>query len=113
MGDYNINLLPLACNDNNIGLRLLTTFSSYSLNPHINKATRITNVTATLIDNIFSNISNENTQNGVLYFDVSDHLPIFTISPTIKLFKKEPMKYIYVRKETDANIQSFRADLAS
>ena len=111
MGDYNINLLPPAFN--NIGLRLLTTLSSYSLHPHINKATRITNVTETLIDNIFSNICNENTQNGILYFDISDHLPIFVISPTIKLFKHEPTKFIYVRKETDANIQSFRADLAS
>ena len=111
MGDYNINLLPHALN--NIGLRLLTTLSSYSLHPHINKATRITSITETLIDNIFSNIFNENSQNGILYSDISDHLPIFVISPTIQLLKHESMKYIYIRKETDANIQSFRADLLS
>ena len=111
MGDYNINILPPALN--NIGLRLPTTLSSYSLYPHINKATRITSITETLIDNILSNIFNENTQNGILYSDISDHLPIFVISPTIQLLKHESMKCIYVRKETDANIQSFRADLAS
>ena len=75
MGDYNINLLlPVL---NNIGLRLLTTLSSYSLHPHINTDTPITSITETLIDNILSNIFNENTQNGILYHDIFDLLPIF------------------------------------
>ena len=44
------------------------------------KPTRITKTTATLIDNIFTN-DNEGTHvNGILFNDLSDHLPVFTIS---------------------------------
>ena len=46
--------------------------------PLINKATRITSHTATLIDNIFTNNIEdiENNLNGIIFSDISDHLPI-------------------------------------
>ena len=43
--------------------------------------TRITRSTATLIDNIFTNNANKTGhQSGILLNDISDHLPIFTIT---------------------------------
>ena len=45
----------------------------------INKPTRITNRSATLIDNIFTNAFEISHNSGILLNDLSDHLPIFTI----------------------------------
>ena len=50
--------------------------------PQITKPTRIIPTSATLIDNIYSNnILGENTQmQGIIYTDISDHLPIFLLT---------------------------------
>ena len=47
--------------------------------PLINKPTRISNHSATLIDNIFSNAFGINHNSGILVNGISDHLPIFAI----------------------------------
>ena len=39
----------------------------------------ITNITSTLIDNIYTNYNYVPISNGLLYNDISDHLPIFCI----------------------------------
>ena len=53
---------------------------SHSFISLINRPTRITSTTATLIDNIFTNSTNiENSFQGLLVTDVSDHLPIFCV----------------------------------
>ena len=75
MGDYNIDLLST---ENNNTLKLVSVLSSYAFTPHIHNPTRISIITSrTLIDNIFSNVVNKNVANGVLFYDISDHLPIF------------------------------------
>ena len=77
MGDFNIDLLSTTQTH---GQRLKILLYTYALHPHIDKPTGITNTSSTLIDNIFStNFSNETT-NGILYYDISDHLPIFMIN---------------------------------
>ena len=49
--------------------------------PLITKPTTITKSTATLIDNIFTNNANKTGHlSGILLNDISDHLPIFTIT---------------------------------
>ena len=49
--------------------------------PTITKPTRVTNTSATFIDNIFYNNYVENTRSliGTLYTDISDHFPVFHI----------------------------------
>ena len=47
--------------------------------PTISKPTRITNYSATLIDNIITNIHEYPIKSGILYNDISDHFPIFNI----------------------------------
>ena len=110
MGDYNIDILPSQQNNNS--LKLLNALSSYSLHPHINKATRISTNSETLIDNIFSNVSESEHFNGIIYSDVSDHLPIFVISQKIENNTKQH-KCEYQRKETKHNIEKLNADLAA
>ena len=47
--------------------------------PLITRPTRITSNTATLIDNIFTNNLNNLSVSGLMFCDISDHLPIFTM----------------------------------
>ena len=71
---------------------------SHSFLPLINRPTRIISHTASLIDNIFTNhFPNDYMTSGVIFSDISDHLPIFTFlghselhnsKPTIKLRRR-------------------------
>lgn len=56
---------------------------SFGLWPTIDKPSRITKDTATLIDNIFSTVIVQTTC-GLLINDISDHLPIFMIMHSTK-----------------------------
>ena len=79
MGDFNINLLKYDCC--NFANQFFNQLSSSGYKPLITKPTRITKSTATLIDNIFTNNLNRTEHlNGILFNDISDHLPIFTIT---------------------------------
>lgn len=79
-GDFNIDIMNYH-NDNN-ALEFLNTLNSLALLPLISKPTRVTEDTATLIDNIF--ITNpQNYLSGILISDLSDHLPIFVILQNI------------------------------
>ena len=57
---------------------LINSLTSQSLIPIITKPSRITNQTATLIDNIFINHPN-GFVSGILISDISGHLPLFII----------------------------------
>ena len=47
--------------------------------PLITRPTRLTSNTATLTDNIFTNNLNNFSVSGLMFCDISDHLPIFTL----------------------------------
>jgi hypothetical protein len=62
--------------------------------PLINRPTRLTSHSATLIDNIFTNCPSQNTVNGIILNDMSDHLPIFAFfSSELIPHKKEVKSY--------------------
>jgi hypothetical protein len=79
MGDFNINLLN--ADSHNPTNSFLNCMLSYNYFPLINRPTRITGQSATLIDNIFCNalelICVERSLSGILYQQMSDHLPVF------------------------------------
>ena len=78
MGDFNINLLNYTKHNNTKDF--LDVMFSHFLYPVITRPTRITEYSATLIDNIFCNNLNKNSlTSGLLYTDISDHVPIFSI----------------------------------
>ena len=73
VGDFNINLSNYE--NHTASKNFADLLFSFGLYPLINKPTRISFDTATLIDNIFTNITAKNI-NGILINDISDHLPI-------------------------------------
>ena len=75
-GDFNYNILDLE-NSNSV-INFLTLTNTFSMIPLITKPTRITDESATLIDNIFIRNPIEYTS-GIFNIDISDHLPIFLI----------------------------------
>ena len=84
----------------------------YSCYPHISKPTRIDSVTIseTLIDNIFSNVIHAQHLNGILYSDISDHLPIFVICYNVISEKTRKNTFVKKRKETEQTIDSLIFD---
>ena len=76
MGDYNIDFKKI--DQLNYVNEFLETLSSFSFHPLITSPTRITQTTATLIDNIFGNNSNDLIF-GSIICDISDHFPIFSL----------------------------------
>ena len=77
MGDFNIDLSP-------------------HFYPLINRPTRITANSATLIDNIFINNIHLDCVRGILISDLSDHLPVFQIFPSIST--PEPKKMVIKKR---------------
>ena len=80
MGDYNLDLLkhdkhPLTEN-------FLDVIYAHSFIPVINRPTRVTMNTFTLIDNIFTNHHDvkEHQLHGILKTDITDHFPLFHIN---------------------------------
>jgi exonuclease III len=105
MGDYNLNLLN---SDTHLPTSEFTDINfSQSLFPVINKPTRITNSSATLIDNIFSSINfTTNSQSGILMWDISDHFPVFLIKNN-EITTDGP-KYRYKRSQGVENKNKFK-----
>ena len=72
-GDFNLDLLNLPTK------RFIDMMFSLGMFPLISKPSRITDVSATLIDNIFTNELTYTITSGLLINDISDHLPVFAI----------------------------------
>ena len=74
MGDFNLNLTNINSHQVNDFTNNMYATGFY---PTISKPTRIANHSATIIDNIFTNITQHKIHSGILYTDISDHLPTF------------------------------------
>ena len=86
MGDFNLNLLNVDSHPSTE--EFLNTLGTYFYNPHILQPTRITNHSATLIDNIFFNSLSHHTISRNLVYDLSDHLPNFLIINSLSTLPK-------------------------
>jgi hypothetical protein len=75
MGDFNIDLLKT---DSHLPTsEFLDLNLANSMLPCINKPTRVTGTTATLIDNIFTNLpNNPHNIQVIIPSDISDHFPV-------------------------------------
>ena len=105
MGDFNVNILDTK---NHIpSEEFIENFYSFGLFPLINKPTRVTCNTATLIDNVFTNVlSDSNMLNGIFYTDISDHFPVFCIN--INKNFAMPIVIQKYRNLNSKNIDKFR-----
>lgn len=63
----------------------------YSMNlfPIITQPSKITSHSATLIDNIFTNIIDDKITSGLIINDITDHLPVFMIYDCDERLKRE------------------------
>jgi hypothetical protein len=108
-GDFNINLLN--CNSHPPTQAFLDLLLSFSFRPLINMPTRITENTSTLIDNIFANELLLDHFSGILYTDISDHLPVFTMLSQNVSVQKEKVTFKYKRKFLDSDKIKFENDI--
>jgi hypothetical protein len=98
MGDFNLDLLKY---ETHTGTEeFMNNLGTYIFQPHILQRTRITNHTATLIDNIFYNALENFTSSGNIVYDMTDHLANFLIinkfsrlNSNIKIHKRDFTKY--------------------
>ena len=107
MGDNNLNLLNMS---NNINVNnLVNLFHSYNYFDLINKPTRVTSNSTTLIDHIWSNNYANSVLNGILYTNIADHFPVFSIF-NLNVNKPQNSQYIYykVRELSRTNIENFK-----
>ena len=85
-GDFNVHTDPLVKND--INTQTFENIFSYNfLFPLIDKPTRVTCHSATIINNIFSNASDiaNTSRNGILRLSISDHHAVFCVNTSINV----------------------------
>ena len=83
MGNFNFNLLNYESNTKTNDF--LNTMISHYLLPHILQPTRVTEHSATVTDNIFSNNTEHNTLNGSILSRISDHFPQFLVMTKVNI----------------------------
>ena len=108
MGDFNIDLLN---KENSSSHDFVNTFLSFSYVPQISKPTRITHVSATIVDNILYNYTENVVKAGIISTDVSDHLSPFMI---VQFGSDEPDESLYEYTKvdfSDNNIEMFCSQL--
>lgn len=81
------------------------------LYPTITKPSRITSHCAASIDNIFTNISDNNTESGLLLTDIADHLPIFNVYYCDYRKERNTNNYKYIRIKTEEAMIALKHDL--
>ena len=104
-GDFNVNLLNHG--QHHLTDNFLDILHGYGLYTLITQPTRITIHSATLLDNIFTNVPFNNAKSGVIINDISDHLPIFAVINYRGWISTENLnKYKTIRQFTDENMQA-------
>ena len=106
LGDYNINLFKSETHSPTQDF-LNNLYSNYFY-PIIHKPTRVTDRSATLIDNILTNSLNKVLQSGIFYSDISDHFPIFQLSILDEHKDTHSDIKVTYRKFNERNIASFK-----
>ena len=78
----------------------------------ITRPTRITSNTATLIVNIFANNFNNFSVSGLLFCDISDHLPIFTLFLDLNKYLNKT-SWVSFRDKSGNNVAKVRDRLSN
>ena len=102
MGDFNINLLDYASHTPTSDF--INNFFSHSLLPCIHHPTRVSEYSASVIDNIYTNATNANITSGNILMQITDHYPQFFILKNTQIShnKSESLKYDYSKfKESE------------
>ena len=79
MGDFNFDLLQYETHNLTDDFTCLTTVTCNSFLPYVLQPTRVTDHSSTVIDNIFSNITDFETTSGNITIMIADHFAQFLI----------------------------------
>ena len=85
MGDFNINLLSYMYQSHSETNDFIKLMVSHYLLPHILHSTRVTDHSAIIIDNIFTNNAESDTISGNILSQISDHFPQFLIMKNVTI----------------------------
>jgi len=102
-GDTNIDLLKY--DSNHQISNYLNEIYSLGATVAINKPTRLTDSSATLIDHIYTNNLRKNVPAGILIYEVSDHLPVYIVFKEVIKIKHQ--KFIH-RDTRKFDVNSYR-----
>ena len=109
VGDTNIDILKY---ENHVHTKdFVDMLYSYGVFPQINKPTRVTSASATIIDNIFTNVLSVDSKCGIVCNDISDHLPIFYVTEYRGLSSTNKETYKIIRRCSEKNINKFKKRL--
>ena len=93
LGDFNINLLNYESHSDTNDF--VNSMVSHYLLPHVLQPTRVTDHSATVIDNIFTNITDYETISGNILNQVADHFSQFLILKKLSVTHKDTAYYQY------------------
>ena len=108
MADWNLDLMKHHKHDKTS--EFLDIMFSCAFFPLISRPTRITSSTASLIDNIFTNDVTNCAVSGLLFTDISDHLPIFSISNECQTSSRKTQWLTFHDKNAN-NVCKFKEEL--
>ena len=110
-GDFNVNLFEYE-NDNYVR-DFVNMFHCNNMFNLINRSTRVSSSSATLLDHIWTNNYINCTVSGIIYNHISDHFPVFAVFKDFSLNKKEynkKIEYKY-RDFSEINKVKFKQEL--
>jgi hypothetical protein len=100
-GDFNLDLLKY--NYKNSVNNFLNTFYNHSMYPLIDRPTRITSTSATLLDNIFTNVISHKIKSGIFVTSLTDHYPVYQITNSISSKNARSQSLNYKSRLINAN----------
>ena len=107
-GDFNIDLLKHSVHGKT--QQFIDNLYALGFSPLIDKPTRITLNTSTLIDNVFTNETESIIKSGLAISDISDHLPVFSTTKYIKR-ERNITEVKFVRNKNNDAITALKSEL--
>ena len=105
MGDFDLNLLNYKIHTHKNDF--VNSMVSHCLIPSILQPTRVTDHSATVIDNIFSNVTDYETTSGNILNQVADHYSQFLILKKVPVIHKDSAYYTYDYFDKDNLLDEF------
>ena len=107
-GDFNLDILSY--NSDPKITNFVNNFYANNMFPLIDRPTRITANSATILDNIFTNVLTKKINSGVCVTDITDHYPIFQITNSLDIKHISPKSFCS-RSFSQVNINCFKNHL--
>ena len=106
-GDFNICILD---ENNPNSIRTVELFQNFYFRPLIHNATRITESSSSLLDQIWCNMPNP-TKSGIVELHITDHFPVFSEIEDV-FHAENTLKVIKFRDFSDKNMINFRTEIS-